>query len=98
MRIRVQRSGGYAGISEELAAVDTDQLDPEVGKRIEQLVDQVGFFALPAEQAAGVGADFFRYEVSVIDDGRQHTVSFADDGSAETEPLRRLVEAVSAAA
>jgi emfourin len=97
VHIKVQRSGGYAGISEEIASIDTAQLDPEAASRIEQLIGQTRFFDLPAEAPGGVGADFFRYEVTVTDNGRQHTVAFADDGGPETEPLRKLVETVSAA-
>lgn len=97
MRIKVERSGGYAGISEEVASIDTEQLDPPARDRIEQLIGETRFFDLPNEAAGGVGADFFRYEITVADNGRQHTVAFADDGGPETEPLRKLVETVTAA-
>ena len=95
MRITVARSGGYAGITEEPVTIETDQLDAGTKQRIEDLVNEMGFFTLP-NQAGGVGADMFRYEISVSDGDRTHMVTFVDDGSQETQSLRRLVEAVTA--
>ena len=40
----------------------------------------------------------FRYEITVRDGDRQHTVEFADDGSPQNEPLLRLVGLVGNAA
>lgn len=97
MRITVARSGGYAGIVEEPTTIDTEDLDAATAERLEDIVNEIGFFTLPA-QTGGGGADMFTYEISVSDDtGRTHVVSFVDDGSQETAPLRRLVEAVTAA-
>ena len=95
MQITVARSGGYAGGTEPPVTIDTSQLDAGTRQRIEDLVNQMGFFTLP-QQAGGVGADMFRYEISVSDENRTHMVTFVDDGSQETQSLRRLVEAVSA--
>jgi hypothetical protein len=96
VQITIARSGGYAGTVDEPVTVDTTQLDEATAKEIEDLVKNSGFFALPA-QAGGAGADLFRHEVAITDDsGRTHVVTFVDDGSPETQSLRRLVETVSA--
>jgi hypothetical protein len=92
MKINVKRTGGYAGLEEELASVDTSRLEPGAARRVEQLLDGAGFFDLPAAAADdAVGADMFRYEVTASDGGRQNTVSFSE-GSPSAAPLLGLVE------
>jgi hypothetical protein len=82
VRIKVIRSGGFAGISEQLADVETTDLAPAVAQQVEHTVR--------------VGADLFHYEVSVSDGERQHHVEYTDDGECpEAAPFRRLVELVS---
>jgi hypothetical protein len=93
MQVSVKRSGGFAGLTEEVAAVETAQLDAAAAQQVEQLIQSVGFFDLPATISGGtIGADLFRYEITVSEGDRQHTVTFTDDESSEIAPLRRLVE------
>ena len=93
MKVSVKRIGGFAGLSEEVASVDTAQLDAAAVQQVEQTIESVGFFDLPATISGGtVGADLFHYEITVSEGDRQHTVTFTDDDSPETAPLRRLVE------
>lgn len=95
MKISVRRSGGFAGLSEELVALDTANLDASAAQRAEQLVGEIRFFELPPEIAVGtIGADMFRYEVTVTDAGRQHSVGFVADDSPATARLRGLVDAL----
>jgi hypothetical protein len=92
MKINVKRTGGYAGLEEELAAVDTSRLEPGAARRVEQLVDGAGFFELPALAADdAAGADMFRYTVTASDGGREHSVSFGE-GSPSAAPLLGLLE------
>jgi hypothetical protein len=92
MKIIVKRTGGYAGLSEEVVAVDTSQLDTAEAQRVEHLIQSKGFFNLPANAADdAVGADMFRYEIAVSDGARQHTVAF-NEGSTGGAPLLDLVE------
>lgn len=79
MQVRVVRAGGFAGIEEEMASVDTEASlsGPEIEKRIEE----IGFFDLPASLEDEVGADQLRYEVTVIDEGRERTVAYSADPS-----------------
>jgi hypothetical protein len=93
MKVSVKRSGGYAGLTEEVAAIETAQLDAAAAQQVEQIIQSVGFFDLPATISDGtIGADLFSYEITVSEGDRQHTVTFTDDESPETAPLRRLVE------
>lgn len=94
MKISVTRSGGFAGISEEIASVDTTRLERTLGQRLEQMVRDARFFELPDHlPASDVGADRFRYEVTVTDGVRRHSVTYEDD-SPRSLPVRRLVEAL----
>ena len=84
MQVSVKRSGGFAGLTEEVAAVETAQLDAAAAQQVEQLIQSVGFFDLPATISGGtIGADLFRYEITVSEGDRQHTVTFTDDESPE---------------
>jgi hypothetical protein len=96
MKVTVNRSGGYAGISDSFS-VDTDKIAGAAGQQIEQMIRSIGFFSFPAG-AAGVGADLMHYEITVDDGQSQHTIAFSDDGSPQIEPLKRLVEKLSEAA
>ena len=92
MRITVKRTGGYAGLSEVVADVDTARLDAQAAERVEQSVRGANFFNLPAEGAGeAVGADMFHYEMTASDGGKSHTVAFSD-GSPVAAPLLKLVE------
>jgi hypothetical protein len=93
VRISVRRSGGFAGIDEEVGSVDTATLPSAIRDEVESLVQEAGFFALPRAVEGEVGADQFRYAVTVEDGGRTHTVTFVGDEG----PLRRIVEAVESA-
>jgi hypothetical protein len=95
MRIAVKRTGGFAGLTEDIGEVDTTQLDASAAQQVEQMVSSLGFFELPATIAAPtIGADLFRYEITVSDGSRRHAVTFADDGGPEAAPLRDLVQTV----
>ena len=94
MIISVKRSGGFAGLTEDLGTVNTEQLDTMSANKVEQLVRNVYFFDLPARVSGGVAFDQFRYEIMITDGQRQHTVTFDDDHSPETMPLHQLVESI----
>jgi hypothetical protein len=92
MKIVIQRSGGYAGISETLHDVDTADLDPASAAELENL-------ALGAEAAAAaaqsVGADFLKYEVTLSDDHGSRSWTVVDDDSPALDPFRRLLHSLS---
>ena len=97
MEIQISRSGGFAGVDEELARVDTAALDAQQATALESRLDEVGFFTLPSElPTPSVGADQFTYSVTVGDDRGSHTVSYRDDGTGTSGagPLSEVVEMV----
>jgi hypothetical protein len=94
MIISINQSGGYAGVNQNLATIDTTRLNAATARQIEQLVQQLTFFHLPEKVTEQVGADMLRYEITVEDINRRHTVIFDDDGSPQTAQLRQLVNLV----
>ncbi len=94
MKITVRKSGGYAGIEGEPVSLDTAQLDAIDGGELERLAEEASFFSLPDSVEGEGGFDFFRYEVTLTDNGRTHTVAFPADESEQTASLRRLAERV----
>jgi hypothetical protein len=95
MQVLVKRTGGFAGLTEELAQVDTKQLDMATAQQVENIVQSFGFFEQPATIVSReVGADRFSYEITVTEGDQKHTITFNDDKSPETEPLRKLVKAI----
>jgi hypothetical protein len=86
MKISATGSGGFSGRS-EYYELDTGQLDQ--GEAIEALLRQLDFFA--AAPPAAVGADIGRWDITVADGAREHTVTFAEDGSAGSAPWQALL-------
>lgn len=95
MDIWVQRTGGYAGFTEDIATLNTEQLDLAVAQQVESLMMNTDFFHLPPE-VGGSGTSIFQYVITADDGRRQHRVTFNDDGTPEGAPLRRLVETLTA--
>jgi hypothetical protein len=90
MRIFFERSGGFAGqtLSAEL---DTTSLPPDEAHNIHKMVEDAGFFHLPASiPPPARGADAFQYVVTVEEKGKQHTVRLTDPTAPDT--LRPLLE------
>jgi hypothetical protein len=78
MEITVTRSGGIAGVNEQLGPVNTTRLEPERAAEVEHLLEQSKFFDLPEHLPTGRGFDLFYYRMTVRSDGRDHSVSFDD--------------------
>ena len=94
MKIAVKQSGGFAGEVKDLLQLDTAQSEPSVSQQVERIIRDVKFFDLPAVVQGDVGADFLRYEITVTDSGRQHTVIFQDDGGPKTAAMKKLLESL----
>lgn len=92
MKISVKRTGGFAGLTENVTDLDTSQLDSGKAEKIAAKIRKIGFFDYPAVVAAGaVGADMYQYEIKVTDGPKHHSVTFSE-GSPKTAPLVDLVE------
>ena len=93
MRVRFERTGGFAGIRVD-ATIDTDDLPPEDARELEEMVSAAGFFDLPAVVAAlAPGADRFQYSLTVQHESREHTVELGE--SAATGAMDTLLQRLS---
>jgi hypothetical protein len=75
MRVTVSRTGGYAGVDEELGTIVTESLSAEEAARVERTVD-----ALAEAGPSEVGADLFQYRIDIMTDEGERSLSFADAG------------------
>ena len=95
MRILVQRGGGYAGITETIYDVDTDNLDANSADELRKLVIDAEAAAKTIAGSQPIGADLLKYEFSVSDENGQRTWTVVDDSSAAFEPVGRLLNYLS---
>jgi hypothetical protein len=90
MRIFFERSGGFAGRT-LTAELDTTSLSPDEAQKIRKMVEEAGFFHLPASiPAPARGADALEYVVTVEEQGKQHTVRATE--MTVPDALRPLLE------
>jgi hypothetical protein len=94
VEITLRKGGGYAGVGTETAQIDAERLPDADRARLRERLEGSGFFGLPAEAPGAIGADLPRYELTVRDGDRTHTVAWSDDGGPETAPLREIAEHV----
>jgi hypothetical protein len=94
MRLKLTRTGGFAGITPPPVEVDTDMLSKKDAQYIESLVTGAKFFELPQTlKTAKPQPDRFQYSLHITDeDGRDHAVT-CDEEAAPAE-LRELFHAV----
>ncbi len=74
MRVVLERSGGFAGIS-RTTSISTDQMPVEEAQKVADLVEAAGFFELPSViRSSEPGADRFQYKITVESEHGTHTV------------------------
>ncbi|MEC5164114.1 hypothetical protein ACFDR9_003572 [Janthinobacterium sp. CG_23.3] len=96
MKISATSSGGFAGQGERY---DIDTAASAKGKALEAALAGAGFFADRATaQPETIGADLPRWHITVDDNGRQHTLSFVEDGSPASAAWQTLLAQIRAAA
>lgn len=75
MKIRVERSGGFAGMTRTVE-VDVDSLSEEERSIVTSLVSNADFFALPSVVPRNDqrGADLYSYRITIESEDGTHTV------------------------
>jgi hypothetical protein len=82
MRVFLERTGGFAGISKRIN-VDTNTLPLEEAEELRRLVAVADLFQLPeqiisssqeSDRKSSTGSDRFQYQITVEDHSQQHTV------------------------
>jgi len=102
MRIKFERSGGFAGLTLS-KEIDVSKLKPADAKKVEGLIHSSQFFKLPKKPMTAAAAkrsvaqpDRFQYKLTIEDDDKKHTVIASDQNL--PADLKPLVEFLSAAA
>lgn len=79
MIIRVERSGGFTGMSQR-AVIDTDQLDLQERQEVEGLVDSSGFFNTALGPAPSTSKpDRFHYTITIERGPQSRTVEMGEN-------------------
>ena len=97
MHLTLTRSGGFLGSPLPPVTLDTALLPSKIQGRVEALVNESGFFELPAViaviAASDAQRDRFQFELKIKEaGGRTHTVTF--DEQAASESLSKLAQAI----
>jgi|SRR5215470_8556105 len=91
MQIRIRRRGGFAGLDETIADVDTAALSEDDARRAGEVVEK-----LRAEQRAPpVGADHVRYEIAIAGGAGPHTnLTVVDEARANDPAMSALIDLI----
>ena len=75
--------------------MDTASANLDDVRELETMLEDVHFFEEAAQpNLDAVGADLMQWDITVNDEGRQHSVRFTDDGSAGIQAWKSIVEKV----
>ena len=78
MIIRMERSGGFTGIGLK-ALIDTQQLDPQEGQELIDLVESSNFFEADLSPNPNqAGADRFHYSITIEHGQQRRTVELGE--------------------
>jgi hypothetical protein len=79
LRISIERTGGFAGVT-ITTTVDTADLPPDEAQKLRQMVDEADFFNLPGKiTSRSPQPDRFQYELKVEENRRQHAVTVSEE-------------------
>ncbi len=89
MRISIERSGGFAGITVR-TTVDEKDVAPDEALKLRQLIEEADFFNLPGKIVSqSPQPDRFQYELRLEEKAGQHTVMVSEE--VMPEKLKPLV-------
>jgi len=96
MNITIRSSGGFAGIEQLVATLDTRRLTTETASRVTQCIDELAAWARSHTEPQG--ADFLEFEVTISDDERNASrIAVTDDGKPDQRPMSLVNELVALA-
>ena len=91
MRVVIERSGGFAGIS-RAQTLSTDDMPAEDAQKLRDLVDASCFYELPSViHSDKPTPDAFRYKITVDSERGTHTVE-VDEGALVPARLHPLLD------
>jgi hypothetical protein len=90
MRISLERTGGFAGMTKS-TTVDTDTLPENEASQLPQLLEEADLYNLPPQiSSRSLQSDRFQYKLTVEDHGQKHTVTVSE--AALPGQLKPLIE------
>ena len=90
MRISIERSGGFAGLTMR-TTVDEKEVAADEALKLRQLVEEANFFNLPGKIVSrSPQPDRFQYELRLEEKGRQYAVMVSEE--VMPEKLKPLVK------
>lgn len=91
MIIRISRSGGFAGIEENLGTINTGNLQKEAAARAEDSIAQITRLLEEKSDYPPVGADMLHYEIEIIDEkGGHQSLVLVDEGDDKSPLMKAL--------
>jgi hypothetical protein len=84
VRVELRAQGGFAGLRRPPLVLETDELEPDVAREVEELAA-----GLPPGGAPGRGADLMRYDVVVEYRGERRTAAYFEPDVPDA--VRRLL-------
>jgi hypothetical protein len=98
VKIRIIRSGGYAGIEENFGSIDTVNLSKEAASRVAKYVSTLNQLKHTATEYEPIGTDMFHYKIEIQNDrGESQRLVISDDGDPQNpfmKALRDLTDAL----
>jgi hypothetical protein len=96
MRLEAQRTGGIAGLHQQVPPFETDDLKGAIGDALRQAFEETRFFELPATLPdVNRIFDGMSYSITASDGTRTHKVGWSDGASHEDgEKMGRLLRMV----
>jgi len=94
--IKITRSGGFAGVVEELGTIDTSSLGADAAAQVRDQVATLERLGAAARDQP-IGADMFRYEIEIEDEGRHRRLVLTHEGDPSVplpEPLGKLLSTI----
>jgi hypothetical protein len=89
MEIRIRRLGGFAGLDQTIASLDSDRLPKASADRLSNHLAQLSSLGATAPESKG--ADQFRYEIEVSEKGTPPRVlSVIDEGDPKKPAMKHL--------
>jgi len=90
LRISIERSGGFAGLTMR-TTVDEKEVAADEALKLRQLVEEANFFNLPGKIVSrSPQPDRFQYELRLEEKGRQYAVMVSEE--VMPEKLKPLVK------
>ncbi|MGB7873651.1 MAG: protealysin inhibitor emfourin [Anaerolineales bacterium] len=91
-KIFFERTGGFMGRKVNVT-IETDDLPDDQAELLNDLVNDAGFFELPADLTKLNMPDSFTYNITISSDERQHSVRVSD--TTAPDDLRPLLDELS---